>query len=223
MAGCEAAWQLAERGARVALGEQKPQAMSPAHQTPALAQLVCSTSLRSNDLTPPAALLKHELRRAGSFVIACAERHRVPAGAALAVERFGFGREVTTRLALHPNIRIERRMLDDPPDGPAVVATRPLTGGPPAHVVGHPPGGDRMYFYDAIAPIVAADSIDMGRAFRASRWGRSVTEGGARCDDGNDDYINCPLTRDEYEAFVAAVRTARRVDPHDFEEPRYFE
>jgi methylenetetrahydrofolate--tRNA-(uracil-5-)-methyltransferase len=218
MAGCEAAWQLAERGLRVALVEQKPQAMSPAHQTPVLGELVCSNSLRSDDLATPAGLLKHELRRAGSMVIACADEHRVPAGAALAVERFGFGRAITTRLALHPNLRLERRMLDELPDGPTIVATGPLTGGPLGELIRRELGGDRMYFYDAIAPIVAADSIDEARSFRASRWGKDSGEG-----EEAGDYINCPLTRDEYVAFVEAVRAGRKVAPHDFEEPKYFE
>jgi len=211
MAGCESAWQLAERGHRVALVEQKPQAMSPAHQTPALGELVCSNSLRSDELGTPAGLLKHELRRAGSMVIACADQHRVPAGAALAVERFGFGRAITARLALHPNVRIERRMLEELPDGPIIVATGPLTGGPLGEVIRRELGGERMYFYDAIAPIVAADSVDLERSFRASRGGDEA------------DYLNCPLTKDEYVAFVEAVRAGRKVAPHDFEEPRYFE
>ena len=219
MAGCECAWQLAERGVRVALVEQKPQAMSPAHQSPVLGELVCSNSLRSDDVATPAGLLKHELRRAGSLVIACADRHRVPAGAALAVERFGFGRAITTRLALHPNVRLERRMLDTLPDGPVLLATGPLTGGPLGELIRRELGGDRMYFYDAIAPIVAADSIDEARSFRASRWGKdSSPEDGAE-----GDYVNCPLTRDEYVAFVEAVRAGRKVAPHDFEEPKYFE
>lgn len=221
MAGCEAAWQLAEAGLRVALVEQKPQAMSPAHQTPVLGELVCSNSLRSDDVGAPAGLLKHELRRAGSLVIDCADRHRVPAGAALAVERFGFGRAITTRLALHPNVRIERRMLEELPDGPVIVATGPLTGGPLGEVIQRELGGDRMYFYDAIAPIVAADTIDLDRAFRASRWGKDGPAQDGEAPDG--DYINCPLDRAEYEAFVAAVRAGRKVVPHAFEEPRYFE
>ena len=217
MAGCEAAWQLAERGLRVALLEQKPAAMSPAHQTPLLGELVCSNSLRSNDLDTPAGLLKHELRRAGSLLIACAEQHRVPAGQALAVERFGFGRAITVRLALHPNIRLERRALEELPDGPVIVATGPLTGGPLGAVIRKQLGGDRMYFYDAIAPIVAADSIDMDHAFRASRWDKGTAEG----DEG--DYINCPIDKPTYLAFVEAVRAGRKVTPHEFEEPRYFE
>jgi methylenetetrahydrofolate--tRNA-(uracil-5-)-methyltransferase len=147
----------------------------------------------------------------------------VPAGAALAVERFGFGRAITAKLALHPNVRIERRMLEDIPDGPVIVATGPLTGGPLGEVIRRELGGDRMYFYDAIAPIVATESIDRDRSFAASRWGRSAGADGARVDDGNDDYINCPLNQAEYEAFVEAVRGGRKVVPHDFEEPKYFE
>jgi methylenetetrahydrofolate--tRNA-(uracil-5-)-methyltransferase len=128
LAGCEAAWQLAERGVRVSLIEMKPVAMSPAHRTPLLCELVCSNSLRSDDPATPAGLLKQELRRAGSMVMACADRHKVPAGSALAVERFGFGREVTTRLALHPNVTIERRVIEEIPDHPTILATGPLTG-----------------------------------------------------------------------------------------------
>jgi methylenetetrahydrofolate--tRNA-(uracil-5-)-methyltransferase len=220
MAGSEAAWQLAEAGLDVALVEMKPCAMSPAHQSPLLGELVCSNSLRSDDPAAPAGLLKHELRRCGSLVIACADRHRVPAGQALAVERFGFARAITQRLALHPRIRIERRRLDELPDGPVIVATGPLTEGALGEVIRRELGGDRMYFYDAIAPIVAADSIDWDHAFRASRWGRDGAAGG---DVGVGDYVNCPLDRAQYDAFVAAVNAGRKVLPHDFEEPRYFE
>jgi methylenetetrahydrofolate--tRNA-(uracil-5-)-methyltransferase len=229
MAGSEAAWQLAEAGLRVALVEMKPCALSPAHQTPLLGELVCSNSLRSDDVVAPAGLLKHELRRAGSLVIACADQHRVPAGQALAVERFGFARAITQRLALHPRIRIERRRLDELPAHPVIVATGPLTEGALADIIRAELGGDRMYFYDAIAPIVAADSIDWDFAFRGSRWGKET--GGATTeedraaggDTGVGDYVNCPMNKLEYEAFVAAVNAGRKVLPHDFEEPRYFE
>jgi methylenetetrahydrofolate--tRNA-(uracil-5-)-methyltransferase len=217
LAGCEAAWQLASRGVRVALVEMKPCAMSPAHQTPLLCELVCSNSLRSDDPIAPAGLLKWELRRAGSLVIDAAERHRVPAGAALAVERFGFGAAVTRALAAHPNVRLERRVLDELPDGPTIMATGPLTGGRLAELVMRELGGERMYFYDAIAPIVAADSVDESRAFRASRWDKDSSA------ESDGDYLNCPLDRAEYEAFVAAVQAGRKVVPHEFEEPRYFE
>jgi methylenetetrahydrofolate--tRNA-(uracil-5-)-methyltransferase len=255
LAGCEAAWQLAERGLHVALVEMKPHLMSPAHQTPLLCELVCSNSLRSDDPTTGAGLLKRELRRAGSMVIACADEHRVPAGSALAVERFGFGRAVTTRIALHPRIRLERRAIDELPSGPTIVATGPLTGGKLAGTIRTLLGGDRLYFYDAIAPIVSADSVDPERSYRASRWGKDSPAvggggaggargaggdaGGAR-DAGGDaggaggdaddklagaegDYINCPLDRAEYEAFVDELLRGRKVTPRDFEEPRYFE
>lgn len=217
LAGSEAAWQLAERGRRVALVEMKPAGLSPAHQTPLLCELVCSNSLRSDDPTAPAGLLKEELRRAGSMVIASADRHRVPAGAALAVERFGFGREVTTRLALHPRVRIERRLLDELPEGPTILSTGPLTGGRLARQIRDLFGGERLYFYDAIAPIVAAESIDPERSFRASRWGVESAE------DGEGDYINCPLDEAEYVAFTRAVIESRKVAPHEFEEPRFFD
>ena len=241
MAGSEAAWQLAEAGMRVSLIEMKPCAMSPAHQSPLLGELVCSNSLRSDDPVAPAGLLKSELRRAGSMVIACADQHRVPAGQALAVERFGFARAITQRLALHPRIRIERRRLEELPDHPVIVATGPLTEGQLGEVIRKELGGDRMYFYDAIAPIVSADSIDWDHAFRGSRWGkesepeRAAGPGDRRlraegafepaCGQGEGvgDYVNCPLTKAEYEAFVAEVNAGRKVLPHDFEEPRYFE
>jgi methylenetetrahydrofolate--tRNA-(uracil-5-)-methyltransferase len=243
LAGCEAAWQLAERGLHVALVEMKPHLMSPAHQTPLLCELVCSNSLRSDDPTTGAGLLKRELRRAGSMVIACADEHRVPAGSALAVERFGFGRAVTTRIALHPRIRLERRAIDALPAGPTIMATGPLTGGKLADTIRDLLGGDRLYFYDAIAPIVSADSVDPERSYRGSRWGKhspalagaagdaqagdAPPESGASADDKLDgaegDYINCPMNRAEYEAFVDELLRGRKVTPRSFEEPRYFE
>ena len=231
MAGSEAAWQLAEAGLRVALVEMKPCAMSPAHQSPLLGELVCSNSLRSDDPVAPAGLLKHELRRCGSMVIAAADQHKVPAGQALAGERFGFARAITLQLALHPRIRIERRRLDELPAGPVIVCTGPLTEGQLGEVIRAELGGDRMYFYDAIAPIVAADSIDHDFAFRASRWGRdsdapgrdAPEERAAGGDTGVGDYVNCPLNKLEYEAFIDAVNGGRKVLPHDFEEPKYFE
>ncbi|MEM9487556.1 MAG: methylenetetrahydrofolate--tRNA-(uracil(54)-C(5))-methyltransferase (FADH(2)-oxidizing) TrmFO [Myxococcota bacterium] len=238
LAGCEAAWQLAERGLRVALIEMKPTAMSPAHQTPLLCELVCSNSLRSDDPNVGVGVLKRELRRAGSLIMDCADEHQVPAGSSLAVERFGFGRAVTTRLALHRNVRLERRILDELPSGPTIVATGPLTGGRLARQIRDLFGGDRLYFYDAIAPIVHADSIDMNSAFRASRWGKGRAgpapepgaHGDGKGDSGSDsddpslgDYINCPLTKDEYYAFVSEIRSGRQIAAHPFEEPRFFE
>jgi len=231
-AGCEAAWQLAEAGVRVRLVDGKPTALSPAHQTPLLCELVCSNSLRSDDPAAPAGLLKRELRACGSLMIECADRHRVPAGAALAVERFGFAREVTTRLALHPNVTIERRAVDRIPDGVAILATGPLTGGGLAGELRALCGGDRLYFYDAIAPIVAAETVDPEHSFRASRWGKdgpalAVESSGDACGEGGDvgvgDYLNCPVDQALYYQLVEEIARARKVVPREFEEARYFE
>jgi methylenetetrahydrofolate--tRNA-(uracil-5-)-methyltransferase len=212
LAGCEAAWQLARRGIKVSVVEQKPGRMSPAHTTPLLAELVCSNSLRSDDPATPAGLLKAELRRAGSLIVREADRARVPAGDALAVDRQQFSRGVTVTLALDPNVRIERRPLESLPDGPVILAGGPLVGGGVARQL-RALCGDRFYFYDAIAPIVDAESIDWSKAFRGSRYKTGV-EG---------DYVNCPLGRDEYLAFVRAIREGQKVLPHAFEEPKYFE
>jgi methylenetetrahydrofolate--tRNA-(uracil-5-)-methyltransferase len=237
LAGCEAAWQLAERGIDVLLRESKPEVMSAAHSTPLLAEIVCSNSLRSDAVDSPAGLLKAELRRAGSLILACADATRVPAGEALAVDRYAFARLVTTRIAQHPRIRLERRVVDELPDSDAIVATGPLTGGRLARQLGELCGRP-LYFYDAIAPIVDAESIDRAIAFRASRWGHDSKpiggrEGAPTADGAADgelaeaepagDYLNCPLDRDEYAAFVAAVRAGRKVAPHSFEDARYFE
>src|SRR5438874_8684436 len=194
LAGCEAAYQLARRGVRVSLVEQKPARMSPAHTTPLLAELVCSNSLRSDSPESPAGLLKAELRRAGSLIIECADATRVPAGEALAVDRHAFSRLVTTRLALEPNVRIERRPAEALPEAgvPVIVAGGPLVGGGLAARI-RALCGDRFYFYDAIAPIVDADTVDWDHAFRGSRWGKGS-------DDG--DYVNCPMTTAQYRAFV---------------------
>jgi methylenetetrahydrofolate--tRNA-(uracil-5-)-methyltransferase len=239
LAGCEAAWQLAERGVEVTLRESKPEVMSAAHSTPLLAEIVCSNSLRSDAVESPAGLLKSELRRAGSLILACADATRVPAGEALAVDRFAFARLVTSRVASHPRIRLERRVVDQLPDGDAIIATGPLTGGRLARQLGELCGRP-LYFYDAIAPIVDAETIDRAIAFRASRWGKDTKTLGATGADGqghshadadgeagadaeSGDYLNCPLGEDEYVAFVAAVRAGRKVAPHSFEEARYFE
>ncbi len=231
LAGCEAAWQLAERGIDVILRESKPEVMSAAHSTPLLAEIVCSNSLRSDAVESPAGLLKAELRRAGSLILACADATRVPAGEALAVDRFAFARLVTSRIANHPRIRLERRVVDQLPDGDAIIATGPLTGGRLARQLGELCGRP-LYFYDAIAPIVDAETIDRTIAFRASRWGHDTKVAAdadadaiadAPADAESGDYLNCPLDRDEYAAFVAAVRAGRKVAPHSFEEARYFE
>jgi len=229
LAGCEAAWQLAERGVDVTLRESKPEVMSAAHSTPLLAEIVCSNSLRSDAIDSPAGLLKAELRRAGSLILACADATRVPAGEALAVDRYAFARLCTSRIAHHPRIRLERRVVDELPEGDAIVATGPLTGGRLARQLGELCGRP-LYFYDAIAPIVDAETIDRTIAFRASRWGKDTKfaaetsgEPEAVADAETGDYLNCPLDRDEYAAFVAAVRAGRKVAPHSFEEARYFE
>jgi methylenetetrahydrofolate--tRNA-(uracil-5-)-methyltransferase len=214
LAGCEAAWQLAERGLQVALVEQKPGRMSPAHSTPLLAELVCSNSLRGDSLSTPAGLLKAELRGAGSFIVRMADATKVPAGDALAVDRREFSRQITIHIAMHPNIRLERRPLDELPSGPTILAGGPLVGGGVQRELTRL-CGDRFYFYDAIAPIVEADSIAWDHAFRGSRYGKG--------DGAEGDYVNCPLSKDEYRQFVDEVRRGRKVPPHVFEEPRYFE
>ena len=221
LAGCEAAWQLAERGLHVDLVDMKPASMSPAHQTPLLCELVCSNSLRSDDETAPAGLLKAELRALGSMVIEAARQCRVPAGSALAVNRFSFGRRVTTNIALHKRIRLLRYVIDELPEGPTIVATGPLTGGRLAQQISGVLGGDHLHFYDAIAPIVSADSVAQDASFRASRWGKSEVMKPSEAPDG--DYINCPLTEREYQSFMEAVLAARKVEPKAFEEPKYFE
>jgi methylenetetrahydrofolate--tRNA-(uracil-5-)-methyltransferase len=221
LAGCEAAWQLAQAGHRVVLIESKPAGMSPAHGTPLLAEIVCSNSLRSDVPETPAGLLKAELRRTGSLIIACADATRVPAGDALAVDRFAFARLVTARIANHPLITLQRRLIEELPEGPTIVATGPLTGGRLASMLGAL-CGKPLYFYDAIAPIVDADTLDTNIVFRASRYGHD-TQGDGEGDGEVGDYLNCPLSRDEYEAFVAAVRAGRKVLPHAFEQAKYFE
>ncbi len=242
LAGCEAAWQLAQRGLSVTLIEMKPAQISPAHSTPLLAELVCSNSLRSDDATTPAGLLKAELRQLDSLIIACADATRVPAGDALAVDRHAFSRLVTTRIALLPQIRLVRCALDRIPEGPVILAGGPLVGAGLAREIRRL-AGDRLYFYDAIAPIVDAATIDWSYAFRASRYGKrhasdarasdarwgkapraSPEEGGREGPPGMEgDYVNCPLSEVEYRAFVDEVRRGRKVAPKTFEEPRYFE
>jgi methylenetetrahydrofolate--tRNA-(uracil-5-)-methyltransferase len=199
---------------RVSLIEQKPGRLSPAHTTPLLGELVCSNSLRSDDAASPAGVLKAELRRAGSLLLAAADAARVPAGEALAVDRQLFSRGITVALALHPDVRIERRSLEHLPESvPVVIAGGPLIAGGVASALKRL-SQDRFYFYDAIAPIVDAESLDWAHAFRGARYGRGEAEG---------DYVNCPLTEAEYRAFVEALRAGQKVTPKAFEEPRYFE
>lgn len=213
LAGCEAAWQAAERGVRVSLLEMKPQAYSPAHHLPGLAELVCSNSLRGESLENAVGLLKEELRRAGSLLMAAADATRVPAGGALAVDRGLFSAFVTERIENHPLISLVRgEVTDIPPEGIVVIASGPLTSDALAEKI-MVLTGPKLYFYDAIAPIVAAESLDMNKVFRASRYGKG---------DG-DDYLNCPMAEDEYERFVDAILAAEKVPARDFEKVVHFE
>ncbi|BEH09510.1 MULTISPECIES: methylenetetrahydrofolate--tRNA-(uracil(54)-C(5))-methyltransferase (FADH(2)-oxidizing) TrmFO [Geobacter] len=213
LAGCEAAWQIAGRGVRVVLREMKPQRYSPAHHLPGLAELVCSNSLRGESLENAVGLLKEELRRAGSLVMAAADATRVPAGGALAVDRELFSSYVTERIEGHPLIELVREEVTElPAEGVLVIASGPLTSDALAERLKQITG-DSLYFYDAIAPIVAADSLDADKVFRASRYGKG---------DG-DDYLNCPLSEEEYERFVDAVLAAEKVPARDFEKVVHFE
>jgi methylenetetrahydrofolate--tRNA-(uracil-5-)-methyltransferase len=213
LAGCEAAWQLAERGRDVTLVEMRPVRSTPAHRTDALAELVCTNSFKSQDEGNAHGLLKAEMRDLGSLLLAAAGETRVPAGSALAVDRDAFARAMTQSVAGHPRIRIERREVVALPDGPAVIATGPLTSEALAAAISRALGDAGLAFYDAIAPIVAYDSLDHDIVFAASRRGRG---------DG-DDYLNCPLDRERYDAFIAALRAADVYPGHDWEDIPYFE
>lgn len=213
LAGCEAAWQAAERGIRVRLYEMKPQRYSPAHQLPGLAELVCSNSLRGADLGNAVGLLKEELRRCGSLIMQGADATQVPAGGALAVDREQFSGWITERIAAHPNIELIREeVVDLPTEGLVVIASGPLTSDTLADQLSRLTG-DRLYFYDAIAPIVSAESLDLSKIYAASRYGKG---------DG-DDYLNCPLDQHQYVAFLGALRGAEKVEPRSFEKVVHFE
>ncbi len=211
LAGSECAFQLARLGHKVILVDQKGLRRSPAHHSDYLAELVCSNSLRSDNPESAIGLLHAELRRVGSLILQSADATRVPAGDALAVEREAFSKLVEEKLRSSQRINIRCEEVTEVPGGTVVIATGPLTSEALAESLAAWVG-ERMYFYDAIAPIVAADSIDMSKAFRASRYGK-----------GTDDYLNLPMTRDQYLAFVGALRSAEKVVPHRFEEPKYFE
>jgi methylenetetrahydrofolate--tRNA-(uracil-5-)-methyltransferase len=217
LAGTEAAWQIAERGIPVELYEMRPAQTTPAHQTDRLAELVCSNSLGSDLPDRAPGILKAELRRLGSLLMTCADQSTVPAGGALAVDRDVFASHVTEAIEQHPLITLIREEVKRIPDVPCVIATGPLTADALAHDIARLIGEDYLYFYDAIAPTISLDSINMEIAFRASRYGRG--EG----DDG--DYINCPMTQEEYERFVAALLEAEVIPLRDFEreDPRFFE
>jgi len=213
LAGSECAFQLAERGVRVALIEMKPHKRSAAHKADSLAELVCSNSLRSDNVENAVGLLHAELRTLGSVILASADATRVPAGDALAVDRDRFSAQVTARVSGHPGIDVRHQEVSQLPEHAlTVVATGPLTSDALAQSISQA-AGERLYFYDAIAPIVSADSIDMDVAFAASRYGKG---------EGSD-YLNLPMDEAQYHAFVAAVVAGEKVAPHAFEEPKYFE
>jgi methylenetetrahydrofolate--tRNA-(uracil-5-)-methyltransferase len=217
LAGCEAAFQLAERGIEVVLVDQKPDKRTPAQSGSGLAELVCSNSLRGAALSNAVGLLKEELRRAGSLVLSAADRTRVAAGGALAVDRARFSADVTGVMTGHPRIRVvSEEVLVVPSARPLVIATGPLTGGALAADLERLLGAGCLAYYDAIAPIVSADSIDWTRVFRQSRYDKG--------DEGEEAaYVNCPFDEVGYGAFVAAVRGAETAEVRAFEEPRYFE
>jgi methylenetetrahydrofolate--tRNA-(uracil-5-)-methyltransferase len=236
LAGCEAAWQAASLDVPVVLHEMRPVRPTAVHKTDGLAELVCSNSFRGDKLDNAVGLLKEEMRRLGSLVMRAADESRVPAGAALAVDRVRFSEIVTREVSSHPRIRIVREEIaavPADPGGPVIVATGPLTSDALSRDVARLVGGDHLYFYDAISPIVLADSIDMSKVFRASRWARSLRTGasspaaaaGPSCgvDDGEGDYLNCPMNADEYVAFHAAVVAAEKAALHDFDEAKFFE
>ena len=214
LAGSEAAWQLAEAGFKVKLSEMRGVEGTPAHHTDSLAELVCSNSFRSDDPHNAVGLLHAEMRTLGSLILREADKHRVPAGSALAVDREGFAAGVTAAVAAHPNILLVRERIDSLPDGPAIIATGPLTAAPLAEAVRSETGEDALAFFDAIAPIVHRDSIDMSIAWFQSRWNKG---------DGHD-YINCPMSKDEYLAFHAALLAGEKGEFREWEKDTpYFE
>jgi methylenetetrahydrofolate--tRNA-(uracil-5-)-methyltransferase len=248
LAGCEAAWQAASRGVPITLYEMRPVRPTAVHKTDRLAELVCSNSFRGDKLDNAVGLLKEEMRRLDSLVMRAAEASRVPAGAALAVDRDRFADIITQTLSSHPLITIVREEIASIPASserePVIVATGPLTSDALSADLARIVGAAHLYFYDAISPIVLAESIDRSKVFRQSRWDRSLrgdgrthrsaptpdTAGadlrvGPACgvDDGAGDYLNCPLTRDEYEAFYKALITAESATVHDFDKERFFE
>ena len=221
LAGCEAAWQLAQAGIPVRLSEMRGGGeTTPAHQTDALAEMVCSNSFRSDDAQSNAVgLLHQEMRALGSLIMACADKVRVPAGSALAVDRDLFAAGVTQAIAAHPLIELVRERVDAfPAQGPVIVATGPLTAAPLAQAIARATGSDQLAFFDAIAPIVHGDTIDMEIAWKASRWDKGSPEG-----DGKD-YINCPMDKAQYEAFVQGLRDGPKTEFKEWEtDTPYFE
>ena len=213
LAGSEAAWQLANRGIQVTLYEMKPKKMSPAHHSPDFAELVCSNSLRGDRLENAVGLLKEELRRVGSLILQCAEATRVEAGGALAVDREGFARMVTEKIRSHPNITVVEEEVTEVPEGPVIIATGPLTSDAMSQAIGKYFGEtEYLHFFDAAAPLVTAESIDMELAWWQSRYDR-----------GTPDYINCALNKEQYEQFIQELTTAQEAEVHGFEDKNVFE
>jgi methylenetetrahydrofolate--tRNA-(uracil-5-)-methyltransferase len=249
LAGSEAAWQAASLGVRVVLHEMRPVRPTAVHKTDRLAELVCSNSFRGDKLDNAVGLLKEEMRRLGSLVMRAADEHRVPAGAALAVDRERFSQAITDAIAANPLISLERgeitRVPADSSMYPLVIATGPLTSDSLSADIAALVGGEHLYFYDAISPIVLAETIDMTKVFRASRWDRSLRSAGRGAglsgppgepeglaphenpacgiDDGQGDYLNCPMTKEEYERFYDAVVSAESATVHDFDREKFFE
>ena len=211
LAGCEAAWQLAKRGFPVRLVEMKPKKFSPAHKRDGFAELVCSNSLKAEQLTNASGLLKAEMRQMDSLILSAAEACRVPAGGALAVDRDLFSEKITQTLREHPLVSCESALVTEIPDDPCIVATGPLTDPALTEAIERLPGAKSLHFFDAAAPIVTADSLDMDKVFRASRY------------DRGSDYLNCPMTEDEYNAFYDALMGAELAELHDFEKKLVFE
>jgi methylenetetrahydrofolate--tRNA-(uracil-5-)-methyltransferase len=223
LAGSEAAWQAAEIGVPVVIHEMRPVRATAVHKTDGLAELVCSNSFRGDKLDNAVGLLKEEMRRLNSLIMRAADAARVPAGAALAVDRVVFSQAVTDAIAGHPRITVTREEVPSLPSvesgwSPVIVATGPLTSDALSKDIQAFVGEDHLHFYDAISPIVLAESIDMSKVFRASRWNRSLTDG-----DPDGDYLNCPLTKGEYDAFYQALVTAESATVHDFDRTRFFE
>jgi methylenetetrahydrofolate--tRNA-(uracil-5-)-methyltransferase len=219
LAGCEAAWQAAEMGVPVTLHEMRPVTPTAVHQTGNLAELVCSNSFRGDKLDNAVGLLKEEMRRLGSLVMRTADSVRVPAGAALAVDREKFAESMTAAVSAHPKITISREEISAIPPSfarePVIIATGPLTSPALSQSIQGFVGSDHLAFFDAISPIVSAESIDMTKVFRASRWNRG--------ENADGDYLNCPMNKDEYLAFHSAVVEAEKVEGHDFDNTKFFE
>lgn len=212
LAGSEAAWQLAQRGVQVELYEMKPQKMSPAHHSEGFAELVCSNSLRGDRLENAVGLLKEELRRCGSLIMRCAEATRVEAGGCLAVDREGFSRAVTQAIREHPNITVISEEVTEVPQGPVIVATGPLTSNALSDAIGSYFGAEYLHFFDAAAPLVTAESVDMEHAWWQSRYDR-----------GTPDYVNCAMDKEQYEVFVRELVAAEEAPVHGFEDKNVFE